>query len=208
VYFQAIWLRSDTPGGDLIYTAAGDEKSLYEHGKLYTAKEFLAKVRPVVRGMLSLPSAPLHWTNDDQMHTYFLNRFVLEPGRGMSRMAGPSLQPDELMQLDLSEPTSEANQKTDSKQSYRLKSVELIGLANHNPPVLFVQAYHPPDMGGMRLIHVPDTYRLLTESEQKMLTDLATNKKDSVAQMNQGERVVLGAIRAQESCSDVIPPQN
>jgi len=204
--FEAIWLKADKPDGDLIYIISRDVNypthSIYETEKFYHPKELFDLARPVAREMLSLPSAPINWTADDQMHAYFLKRFLQAQGMGMSRMAAPSLAPDDTMQLVIGGATPADSQKNASSQAYQIKRVELIGIAFHDPAVLFRQElYHRPDVRPMQAVKpLPDTYRALTDSEQKMLTNLVTGMQDVVAQTDQGERVVFGAIRAQASC--------
>lgn len=196
----AIWLKPDAGDGDLLYWISHATRTPFEYGKLYTAKEFFAALRQPARDLLSLPTAPVIWTTEDEMHAYFVNRFVAEPGRGESRMPAPSLQPDDLMQLAISDPAS-GDGKSPQSQTYRLNSVELIGMAFHNPAVLYSQSHHnsylmPAEMAK----NLPATSRLLTDSEKKMLADLVTNKKEVVAQTDHGERTVFGVIRARPSC--------
>lgn len=204
--FAAIWLKADKPDGDLIYIISRDitypTHSIFETGKFYHPKEFFNLARPVARAMLSLPTAPLLWTADDQMHSYFLKRFLQAQGMGFTRMAAPSLSPDDMMQLTISEAATSEGEKPAPGQPYQLKSVELVGLAFHDPPVLFKQElYHRPDVRPMQTFkRLPETYRALTDTEQKMLTTLVAGKEDTVAQTDKDQRLVFGAIRAQQSC--------
>lgn len=204
VSFGAIWLKADKPDGDLIYVVSGYRNSPYETGKFYHPKELFVLARPIARAMLNLPTAPVLWSTDDQMHGYFLKRFLQAQGMGFTRMAAPSLSPDDLMQLTISGSAANDGQKASPGQPYQVKSIELVGLAFHDPPVVFKQElYHRPDMRPMQTFkRLPDTYRALTEVEQKMLAALVAGKEDTVAQTDKEQRLVFGAIRTQQSCLD------
>ena len=88
---------------------------------------------------------PARWPSDLDMHRQFLERFKSAVGLGRSRMVSPSLRVHDDMLLSLSVPSEDASPPETIR--YRLKSLELIGIAKHATPVAFVIGSHTDRSG-------------------------------------------------------------
>ena len=140
---------------------------------------------------LSLFGGVERWSSDLDMHRQFLERFRSAVGLGRSRMVSPSLRVHDDMLLSLSVPSEDASLPETIR--YRLKSLELIGIARHATPVAFVIGSHT-DRSGMGYT------RPLSRFEQRALARLRF-ANDAVGQTTSNGRDVVGAIRATGECT-------
>lgn len=135
--------------------------------------------------------APARWPSDLDMHRQFLERFKSAVGLGRSRMVSPSLQVHDDMLLSLTVPSEDASPPETIR--YRLKSLELIGIARHAAPVAFVIGSHT-DRSGV------EHTRPLSRFEQRALARLRS-ANDIVGETTRSGRDVVGAIRATSECT-------
>ena len=131
------------------------------------------------------------WPSDLDMHRQFLERFKSAVGLGRSRMVSPSLQIHDDMLLSLTVPSEDASPPETLR--YRLKSLELIGVARHATPVAFVIGSHT-DRSAV------DETRPLSRFEQRALASLGP-ANEVVGQTTRSGRDVVGAIRATAECT-------
>lgn len=134
---------------------------------------------------------PARWPSDLDMHRQFLERFKSAVGLGRSRMVSPSLQVHDDMLLSLSVASEDASPPETIR--YRLKSLELIGIAKHATPVAFVIGSHTDRS---RVEHT----RPLSRFEQQALARLRSANEVVGATTSSG-RDVVGAIRATGECT-------
>ena len=125
------------------------------------------------------------------MHRQFLERFKSAVGLGRARMVSPSLRVHDDMLLSLSVPSEDASPPETIR--YRLKSLELIGIAKHATPVAFVIGSHTDRSG------VGHT-RPLSRFEQQALARLRS-ANEAVGETTSSGRDVVGAIRATGECT-------
>jgi hypothetical protein len=140
---------------------------------------------------LLLFGGPARWRSDLDMHRQFLERFKSAVGLGRSRMVSPSLRVHDDMLLSLSVPSEDASPPETIR--YRLKSLELIGIAKHATPVAFVIASHT-DRSGV------EHTRPLSRFEQQALARLRS-ANEAVGETTSSGRDVVGAIRATGECT-------
>jgi hypothetical protein len=138
---------------------------------------------------VALLGGAARWPSDTDMHRQFLERFKSAVGLGRSRMVSPSLQVREDMYLSL----NEADEGPNAETRYRLRSLELVGIARHAAPVAFVAATHVDRSNGQRT-------RALDGFEQRAMTHLRA-ANDVVAESSPAGRQVMGAIRATSECT-------
>jgi len=131
---------------------------------------------------LSLAALPtdVQWTSDYAMHTYFNGRFLESPGNGVGRMIQDPMRVYDSMRLRIT-----------SNNTYKLESVELVGVVMHQTPVAFTRASH-----GMGSYLQP---RPLTVFEERALVELTAGETVAVDADKTG-RYVVGALRAKQSC--------
>lgn len=132
------------------------------------------------------PSAHHDWFSNAELHAYYTTQFVTSPGFGDERMMQPFMVIDHSQHLVIST-------RLDGPvitNVYALDSIELIGVAKHNPPV----AYTPFRHGGMSR----DTHPL-TDFEEKSLKEILAGK-DVVSGMDNTGTLVIGALRAKDEC--------
>ena len=130
---------------------------------------------------LSLAALPtdVQWTSDYAMHTYFNGRFLESPGNGVGRMIQDPMRVHDSMRLRI------------TNNTYKLASVELVGVVMHQTPVAFTRASH-----GMGSYLQP---RPLTVFEERALVELTAGETVAVDADKTG-RYVVGALRAKQSC--------
>jgi len=114
------------------------------------------------------------------MHSYFVSCFLGSKGNGYSRMIAPPMLVTDSMWLQLDSAT------------YKLGTLELVGIANHESPVVFVDLLH-------RVSSIRRETRSLTPAEERALDTLRAGK-DVVVETSRNRRNVLGALRAQTLC--------
>ena len=131
---------------------------------------------------LSLAALPtdVQWTSDYAMHTYFNGRFLESPGNGVGRMIQDPMRVYDSMRLRIT-----------SNNTYKLASVELVGVVMHQTPVAFTRATHD-------LLSYLQA-RPLTVFEERALVELTAGETIAVDADKTG-RYVVGALRAKQSC--------
>jgi hypothetical protein len=139
---------------------------------------------------LLLLGGPARWSSDLTMHRQFLERFRSAVGLGRSRMVNPSLRVHDDMLLSLTVPSEDAAPLETLR--YRLKSLELVGIAKHATPVAFVIGSHIDRSGA-------EHTRPLNRFEQRALSGLRS-ANEVVGQTTRSGRDVVGAIRATGEC--------
>ena len=132
-------------------------------------------------------SAPMRlqpsWESCEEMHDTYVQRFVSTEGFGLSRMRGP-LMLDRSGILDL------------GRTKYAIESLDLVGLLNHDAPVVYAPMLHGTGASGA-------IRRPLTGFETQALAafragrDIASTERERDAV---GTLQCAGAIRAQRSC--------
>lgn len=132
------------------------------------------------------------WKSDGDMHQLFVDRFRAAVGLGRARMFSSSLQVSPGMQLTLRVPNDEDTAAAPIDLRYALTTLELIGIARHEPPVAFVIDTHTDRSRAGRT-------RGLTGFEQRALAVLRSGD-NTTAQTTKDGRRVAGAIRATNEC--------
>jgi len=134
----------------------------------------------------SAPSETPSWSSLDDMHQYYVAKFIATPGMGSGRMGGMMLELDPQKRLLLS---THRDGKT-RREAWTVETLDLIGIAKHEQPVVF-----------SRVAHAVYTInpRKLTEFEQRSLAELRLGKEVVVGR-DIGKLLLVGAIRAKASC--------
>ena len=132
------------------------------------------------------------WKSDGDMHQLFVDRFRAAVGLGRARMFSSSLQVSPGMQLTLRVPNDEDTATAPIDLRYALTTLELIGIARHEPPVAFVIDTHTERSRAGQT-------RALTRFEQRALAVLRSGD-NTTAQTTKDGRLVAGAIRATNEC--------
>lgn len=139
---------------------------------------------------LLLLGGPARWSSDLEMHRQFLERFKSAVGLGRARMVSPGLRVHDDMLLSLTVPSEDASPPETMR--YRLKSLELVGIAKHATPVAFVIDSHT-DRSGV------EHTRPLSRFEQRALARLRS-AGEVIGETTRSGRDVVGAIRATGEC--------
>ena len=122
----------------------------------------------------------VQWKSDAAMHEYFVKRFLESAGNGMERMITPTMTITDSMWLTL-EP-----------RTFKLGTLELIGIAEHKNPVAFVDLRH-------RSFRANTETRALTAFETRALKELQAGV-DLATDADGRGRTVVGALRARQEC--------
>jgi len=125
-------------------------------------------------------SDSVQWKSDAAMHEYFVKRFLESAGNGMERMQTPAMAINDSMWL------------TDGLSTFKLGTLELIGIAKHDSPVAFADLRHRPFAGDKET-------RGLTAFETRALKELQGGAELTTQRDRRG-RTVVGAVRAREEC--------
>jgi hypothetical protein len=131
-------------------------------------------------GSTSADEPHLVWKSDAEIHSYFTHSFLNAAGFGFSRTLAPPMVVTDFMWLDL------------GARTYKLGTLELIGIAKHEAPTVFVGLRH-------RAYPISRETRALSAFEQRAITDLRT-EGDIVVDDSPKRRIVVGALRAQAAC--------
>lgn len=171
----------------------------------------------------------LPWQSYESMHEDSVHQFIKSPGLGMSRLVETlkRAETEETKSLE----TVMSRRVSIGDRLFLIKSIELIGIAKHDPPVVFRNPIvhsirHKPDT---REGSVPETetpndtisqpqtsgpeqqslaaikaktpydFRKLTDYEQAVISTFR-NGGDLTIRADEGDRVVLGPLRAQQEC--------
>jgi hypothetical protein len=165
----AVWLRSLRKGADLIYPL----ESPMSRNTLQTATEVLTRLRPLLTNV--------QWSAAYDLHAYFVDRFLESEGNGLSRVFQEPMALRDSMRLRIT-----------SRNTYKLDSLDLIGVGKHPDPVAFLGRGH-------RTTLIQRLTRPLTPFEERAIAELKAGEDVAVETDHTG-RVVVGALRAQEDC--------
>jgi len=125
------------------------------------------------------------WDSMDEMHRFFVDKFVATPGMGSGRMSAMTLL------IDANQPVLVTRNGTAGKDiTLELSKLELIGIARHEQPVAFERIAHGTDRW---------VTRKLSKFESDAISQLKSGK-DIVTQNVPGGRLAVGAIRAEPAC--------
>jgi hypothetical protein len=127
--------------------------------------------------------------NDD-----FVTQFNNTGNFGGGRMPSPTMRVSPQMRLTLTEEVKGDGPTKKVTAAYRIYSLELIGIAMHKPPVAFVVVRHKDNTASLN-------NRALTDFEESGIKQLQEGKQ-VVDQVVKTERLMLGAVRAEQSCID------
>ncbi len=185
VSLSALWLKSDKGDGDFLYTLPNRFPSGLEEHHLYAMPEFLKIFQPHLQRAMGLPTEMPLWNSESQMQDYFVTCFKASDNFGFKRMPSPEMALNDSMQL------------TVAGQSYGLDKLELIGVSKHDTPVAFVAKRHAADSTDFPT-------RPLTDFEKDALAQFAKGK-NTASQPEANGRIVVGAIRAEQSCLQCHP---
>jgi hypothetical protein len=166
----AVWLKSLQKGEDLIYPL---QAAMVPPHALYTRTEFVKRVRPML--------ANVQWSSDYDLHAYFVDRFLESPGNGISRVYQDPMALLESMRLRIT-----------SRDTYRLESLDLIGVGKHPEPVVFLGRRH-------QTVSMNRQTRPLSSFEKRAIAELRAGE-DVAVQADDVSRVVVGALRARQDC--------
>jgi len=212
---SVLWFKSDQPDADLIYTY--DPVGLYrglQRDTVYPAKDFLTAIRPTLQARIDEDLATqaqiaarahaqprparsiTEWTSEGQLHNYFASGFA------SNSLSSHSLAFDDSMLLVPGASAGLANTTAGPTQIYKFeRRPDLIGIAHHNPPVIFNGLGGGLIKAGRSISQsYPIGTRSLTDFETKALDELRAGQ-DTVSQpTDDGGRLMVGAIRAQSNC--------
>jgi hypothetical protein len=133
-------------------------------------------------GLVAVGAEPdTAWKSDAAMHAHFKDSFLGADGNGFSRMIAPQMVINDFMWLTL------------DTETYKLGTLELIGIAKHDSPVAFVASRHrrPADQARQT--------RELTTFETEALRKLSAGAELS-SETQGNRRSVVGALRADQNC--------
>jgi hypothetical protein len=169
--FVAVWLKSLQKGDDdLIYPL---QSPMIRPNFLYTATDLLKRLRPMLSNV--------QWSSDYDLHVYYVDRFLASEGNGISRVIQLPMSIRESMRLRIT-----------SRDTYRLESLDLIGIGKHPNPVAFLGRYH-------QTVATLRQTRPLTTFEKEAVAELSAGE-DVAIRAGESERLVVGALRAQKDC--------
>ncbi len=144
--------------------------------------------KPVARANSAYEKFLASSAPSDHLNRYYVDNFLKSPGFGMSRnWQGPANEPPPPSTILMTKQLDGLPVAT----AYNVAVPQLIGIARHNPPVVFVTSRHLP--GGKFAT------RPLTDFEERALAEL-TAGRETVVDDNQTHPKMVGAIRAQEGC--------
>ncbi len=132
------------------------------------------------------------WTSEQAMNDAFLLQFNNTGNFGGGRMPAPTMRIDPAMRVLLTDQVQIDGPAKTYSAVYRIYSLELIGIAMHNPPVAFVVVRHKDKAASLN-------NRILTDFEVSALKELLAGKQ-VVDQQEKTDRIVVGAVRAEQSC--------
>ena len=130
---------------------------------------------------------PPEWTSVERMHAGYVQAFVESEGFGMARVTPMmALMHKGVLTLD--------------GQALRVGEVQLIGIAKHDPPVVYASAFmafqHGEAGQDFLPVHMP---RHVDEREESILRDLHKGT-EVMMQTDAPELRAFGAIRASAEC--------
>jgi len=143
------------------------------------------------------PSVPIEWTSEQQLNSFFIERFLASDGFGVSRMGTTAMSVNDSMHLVLD------GGKANPASVYKIDSLELIGIAKHPHPVAFPVQQHQANVRA--LITAVVVTRELTDFEKQALVNFSRGREVSADYDSMGGRMVVGAVRAQASCVSCHP---
>jgi hypothetical protein len=173
--------------------------SWLRHHTIYGGKEMRIGTRAIgiiVMAWLSASAlawaqASVRWSSDTQMHSFFMDRFLQSRGNGFSRTLDIPMQVWDGMRLII-DCDSAAKGKSLDPGEYKLKKLELIGIAKHSSPVAFTGLSHTS--AGR-----PET-RSLNAFEQKALSEFSESLSVVGQTDKSGNGTVVAAVRAGAEC--------
>ncbi len=107
-------------------------------------------------------------------------------------MPAPTMRVDPGMRLRLTDEAHMDGPASMSTGTYRIYSLELIGIAMHAPPVAFVVVRHRDSAASIN-------NRELTDFEEEAIKQLQAGKQ-IVDRLTKTDRLMVGAVRAEASC--------
>ena len=123
------------------------------------------------------------WESCEDMHADYAARFESTRGFGLSRMAQPPLL-DRSGILDL------------GHTRYAIQSIELVGLMQHNGPVVYAPAYH-----GQPVDSIKAKVRGMTEFERAALESFSGGDDIAISPADDaGVLRCMGTLRAKHAC--------
>jgi len=148
----------------------------------------------MVRSVIPRGSLPANsvWTSEQAMNDAFIVQFNNTGNFGSGRMPAPTMRIDPGMRLLLTDQMQIDGPMKTVSAAYRIYSLELIGIAMHDPPVAFVVVRHKDNAASLN-------NRILTDFEVNALKELLAGKQ-VVDQQEKTDRIVVGAVRAEQSC--------
>jgi hypothetical protein len=153
------------------------------------------------------------WTSEAQMHNYYVNTYIQSAGTGAygaagSQLSGPprmTLDPSLRLVLWRSVQLNGAN--ITAIEAYQLDKLELIGLAKHDPPVVFGinrhSAFSTIGSGTNSYPNEPATptgIRPLTDFETSALAEIKAGQDVVTQPETDGTCLIVGPVRAQQAC--------
>ncbi len=195
--FMAFWLKADPGAADLIYPFSFKAFGPYwqrpnsvQLNQFSSVADFLNALRPYLK-----------WTSEAALNDYYVSDFVSVRGAGTGRLSSHlmSVRKNMLLISESSPPTEETKS---AAQAYSLDSLELIGVAMHKPPLAFASVpmvkIGPPSRGAPTSSTLHS--RTLTDFETKSVDLLRAGQQIASLPLDGGDRIVVGAIRAQDNC--------
>jgi hypothetical protein len=172
-----------TPGAVIDTSPSGGSQAPIDRSSLASEMYKLRALAPA--------SSPT-WRSLNEMHDYIVGTFVATPGFGSERMGGMMLQLDPNQRLELSgEQALTDDAGGGAPEAWTIKTLELIGVARHEQPVVFSRVAHG----------IVGSTRSVNDVEQKALTRLRSGSNIVIGQASEAHAsLVFGAIRAQTGC--------
>ena len=136
------------------------------------------------------PAPTTRWRSLSDMHGFFVATFIATPGMGSGRMGPMMLSLDPQQRLELPDEGRNAGSQASPTVHWRVKELELIGIARHPQPVVFTTIAHGPGEG----------VRAVNPFESQALTTLKTGRDIVSRRTNAGDMELIGGIRAASAC--------
>jgi hypothetical protein len=132
------------------------------------------------------PSPPA-WTSAERMHTEYVQAFVESEGFGMARMTP-------MMRL------MHSGRLTRDDQTLHVREVQLIGIAKHDPPVVYANAFMAFQHGDTEQRFMPMTASRHIDGRERLILRSMEKGQEVVIQADGSETKAFGAVRATSAC--------
>jgi hypothetical protein len=195
----ALWLKPASGGDDRLFPVTL-LPGVFHRGEMYSMGNFtVGACTPFAIQFNGSSPYPFRFYSLAEMNAFFTDRFIASYSFGKGRMTLPPMDTNPSMRF-IEDPAGNV--------SFGIDSLQLIGIARHSPPVAFTIRIHALSTDGKQNfglatpadIEALTHTRPLTDFEQQALLKFAAGQNLVIQKSTAGSLVVVGAIRANESC--------